>query len=621
MVVNKNLLCCVLLSLTGLGTGVVLNSLHMGLGFLLIPPLGFALKKHRWSLCLSLLPFVFFLLLPHRPTRLGIDLVFPCLMAAQMLVLTSRSGGVQAALIASGYLVCLSAGAENSVFFFIIAAFVFVSILFWMQHPKHSMVKAGLGIFVLMLCLGAPLFLLVPRLPAPQPSLEPETKPRKTGFAEEVVTTGVGGRISDSSRIMKVRCYSKKDMPYFPASKLYMRGIALDAYQNGCWTHTLGFKDVWDQDDQEEDGWTPCQTLVYQSKKMIYQDIELHPSNTAAIFALPDLVCVSLQAGLADFHGSARFLKFPETLMKYTAISQVLVKDLRELEWIQSSTHPLGYLKLPQKFDGIAQLAREVVGDETSLIRKCQRIERFLSNRCGYSIMGLPQSAKDPVEVFLFDHRFGCCADFASAMIVMLRTLKIPCRMASGFISSERGDLPNEFIMRNEHAHAWVEVFLGPHGWIRFDPSPTTNSAWTNTGASFFSQYGEKERAKLVGMMVKGAKTLWPAFLALSFLLSLCVLFRKRKRSSVQRPKCKADHFYKQFLKIAARAGVRRSQYATPRELARAAALVLPPEPVHTITELFCAARYGGLLMDREDLRRLDNALKDLSAPASPCPQ
>jgi len=624
MGVNKDHFCWALAVITGLGTGVVLNSFFLGLGFLIIPALGFVFKNQRWSIGLSLLPFVCFLLIPHRPTQLGIDLVFPCLMAAQMLVLSSRSGGAQAALIASGYLICLCAGARSSAFFLIITAFVFVSILFWIHNPKLSMGKAALGIFCLILGLGVPLFLLTPRIPLEQPLAKPETTLRRTAYAEEVVTAGVGGRVSDSSRIMKVRCYFEDDTPYLPKYKLYMRGIALDTYQNGCWTHSLGFKGASDLDDRELDGWTPCQPIEFQGNDMIYQDIELNPSNTASIFALPDLVSVSIIAGLIDSEGSAKFLEVPETGIQYTAISQILTQGFNDLEWILDSEHPLGYLQLPKKFESIARLAKDAVGDETSLIGKCIRIEAFLSSRCGYSIMGLPQSLKDPVEVFLFDHRYGCCADFASAMIVMLRTLKIPCRMASGFISSETGDVPHEFILRNEHAHAWVEVYFGPYGWVRFDPSPTTNATWTGSGSWFFSQYGAKERAKLIRMMTKGVKNLWPVVLSLSFILSLFILYRKRAPVSDRRPKCKADHFYKQFRKIVARAGVSRSPHTTPRELAQAAALILPAEPVHYITELFCAARYGNLQMGEEDFKGLKAALtqlKDQSAQASQCPQ
>ena len=39
-------------------------------------------------------------------------------------------------------------------------------------------------------------------------------------------------------------------------------------------------------------------------------------------------------------------------------------------------------------------------------------------------------------EIFLFEQKTGCCIDFASAMVVMLRTLRIPSRLACGFASA-----------------------------------------------------------------------------------------------------------------------------------------------------------------------------------------
>jgi hypothetical protein len=55
-------------------------------------------------------------------------------------------------------------------------------------------------------------------------------------------------------------------------------------------------------------------------------------------------------------------------------------------------------------------------------------------------------------------------------MAVMLRTLGIPSRVAVGFLpGQESGD---SFVVGNEQAHSWAEVWFHDVGWIPFEPTP-----------------------------------------------------------------------------------------------------------------------------------------------------
>jgi hypothetical protein len=71
--------------------------------------------------------------------------------------------------------------------------------------------------------------------------------------------------------------------------------------------------------------------------------------------------------------------------------------------------------------------------------------------------------------------RTGYCEQFAAAMAVMMRTLEIPSRVVWGFTPGEveqRSDGTNQIVVRDTNAHAWVEVWLDPFGWVTFDPTP-----------------------------------------------------------------------------------------------------------------------------------------------------
>jgi hypothetical protein len=62
---------------------------------------------------------------------------------------------------------------------------------------------------------------------------------------------------------------------------------------------------------------------------------------------------------------------------------------------------------------------------------------------------------------------------FATAMVVMLRTLDIPARFVTGYTTGQEID-SGEWVVRGYNSHAWVEVFFPDVGWVSFDPTPAS---------------------------------------------------------------------------------------------------------------------------------------------------
>ena len=74
-------------------------------------------------------------------------------------------------------------------------------------------------------------------------------------------------------------------------------------------------------------------------------------------------------------------------------------------------------------------------------------------------------------ECFVASKR-GYCVHYAATMAVVLRSLGVPARVVEGFLPGERVG-PTE-VIRNEGAHAWVEVYFPGFEWVTFDPSGGT---------------------------------------------------------------------------------------------------------------------------------------------------
>jgi len=99
-------------------------------------------------------------------------------------------------------------------------------------------------------------------------------------------------------------------------------------------------------------------------------------------------------------------------------------------------------------------------------------LERYLSTHFGYTLE-LPRSLpRDPLANFLFERKKGHCEYFASSMAVMLRSLRIPSRIVTGFRGGEFNDLTGQYVVRASDAHSWVEAYFPGSGWISFDPTP-----------------------------------------------------------------------------------------------------------------------------------------------------
>src|SRR5205823_9738177 len=70
-----------------------------------------------------------------------------------------------------------------------------------------------------------------------------------------------------------------------------------------------------------------------------------------------------------------------------------------------------------------------------------------------------------------FQSKEGYCDYFATAMAVMLRSVGIPSRVASGYVTGDWDASTQSYIATEHHAHSWTEVYFPGYGWITFEPS------------------------------------------------------------------------------------------------------------------------------------------------------
>ncbi len=133
------------------------------------------------------------------------------------------------------------------------------------------------------------------------------------------------------------------------------------------------------------------------------------------------------------------------------------------------------YLELPPSIsENTRRLAQQIIADAkaTTPYDKAKAVETWLRTNIAYNeAIPQPPADRDPVEWVLFDIKQGYCNYYASAMVLMLRTLGVPARMAAGFAQGTWDDAQQAYSVKERDAHTWVEVYFPGYGWIEFEPT------------------------------------------------------------------------------------------------------------------------------------------------------
>jgi transglutaminase-like putative cysteine protease len=130
------------------------------------------------------------------------------------------------------------------------------------------------------------------------------------------------------------------------------------------------------------------------------------------------------------------------------------------------------YLQLPEDFPmEITNLAHQITASYGTPYDKAAAITTYLRSHITYKkFIQDPPAGMDPLTWFLFDSRTGFCNYFASAEVVLLRSIGIPSRLAVGFAQGEYKS-PNQYTVHQSDAHAWPEVYFPGFGWVEFEPT------------------------------------------------------------------------------------------------------------------------------------------------------
>jgi transglutaminase-like putative cysteine protease len=365
---------------------------------------------------------------------------------------------------------------------------------------NRALSLAALSVALGAIAFGSILFFVFPRFSAgyfARTGLQPSLM---SGFTNDVELGQIGEIKKNRTVVMRVQTGSPVNYPM-----LRWRGIALTNFDGRRWTTTK----MTEQSHQpQSNGWITLATRAEIEGRPALQ-VEfitlLQPMATNTLFVPAQVMSLrgnfSGEAGTYDGAVRRSYLDVDSTgsifnpsrnfsQIRYEGISLLTVARPAQARYA-GTDYPRGfrdiYLQLPLKLDPrIPDLARKISAAADNPYDKSIAIESYLRSHYAYTLNLTGKPGADPLAYFLFETKAGHCEYFASAMAVMLRTLRIPSREVNGFLPGEYNDVAGDYIVRASDAHSWVEAYFPGNGWVTFDPTPPSNEQ----AAGFFSRLG-----------------------------------------------------------------------------------------------------------------------------------
>jgi transglutaminase-like putative cysteine protease len=418
------------------------------------------------------------------------------------------------------------------------------------------------------------------------------------------------GRLGDSP-VMYVRT----------AAPAYWRGLVFDTYQGGVWTTSAhGFRTM--QPFIPPRLLPPAPPNNLGTFVQVFRVLRPLPGVISAAYPIQ-----SLYAPVTSLREDAYGTFFTPDLLRpgqtYSVVSYLPNLTAKELQSdiglsLTDGVSPsyLTYGGLSQRARALAQTA--VAGHTTNEFDEVMALTNYLQSNFGYSQqLGHVPAGRDPVDWFLFDVKIGYCEQFATAETLMLRSLGIPARLATGYSTGSYDPVLDQSVVRERDAHAWVEVWFPNDGWVPVDPSPGFLAL---AATQFPSHWAAGGIARLIPHLEIGAPLAAIGSLGLlgvvppAVVIALLVVFawvwlRTRRWTRRGNAPPGESELLRLYERVQRKVGRRRAPPETPLEYFNGAGPGSVQAVLDDVTQAVNAGAYAGRWPDPDAVRELSKRL------------
>ncbi len=260
--------------------------------------------------------------------------------------------------------------------------------------------------------------------------------------------------------------------------RFYWRSRVYDEYRDRQWFVPPAQTEEFDPEDGE------INLVAFEGRELI--EVKFAPADAAIkLLYLPpqplwlnrssDVKLIrynEITVDVLEFEAN-RFIREGESYNVITSLAVPTALQLRGAGENYPGWVLLRNLQLPAD---ITQRTRDLAIDITEGLEtpydKAVAITRWLRENIEYNrVIEAPPPDVEPIDWFLFEHKIGFCNYYASAEVVMLRSLGIPARLAGGYARGDFNASQGNYEVYGEDSHSWPEVFFPGIGWVEFEPT------------------------------------------------------------------------------------------------------------------------------------------------------
>jgi transglutaminase-like putative cysteine protease len=506
---------------------------------------------------------------------------------------------------------------------------------FWVSSHLRRMdarvampVPAAATALVGALLLGVVAFVFIP-----QPSIEPNgpvlvSLPNYVGFKGELenpalpliqLTGDPSGATGSLDLHFRGRLGDQPVMYVRTGAPAYWRGLVFDTYNGGIWTasnHAYATLQPY----------IPPRLLPPAPRNnlgtfvQVFRIVRPLPGVISAAYPIQSLYA-PVSSLREDAYGTFRTPDLLRPGQTYSVVSYLpnlspeeLRQDLYVFNPPDEDPAYLDHSSLSVRAQALAmRVTRDHSSNEYDLV---MALTSYLQQNFEYTQqLGHVPRGRDPVDWFLFDAKKGYCEQFATAEVLMLRSLGVPARLATGYSTGDYNPVLDQSIVREHDAHAWVEVWFPNHGWVPVDPSPGFSAL---AATQFPSRWAASGIARLIPHLTIGAPiaalgslgllAAIPPAIVIAVLVTLLWAWARtrRRRKRARRVAPGESELLRLYERLQRRLGRRRAPPETPLEYLRSAVHV---SVLDEVTEAINEGAYAGRWPDPARVRELSKRL------------
>ncbi|QDV11722.1 Protein-glutamine gamma-glutamyltransferase [Rosistilla oblonga] len=362
-----------------------------------------------------------------------------------------------------------------------------------------------------------------------------------TGYSESVRFEQMGRLLQNPQKVMRLELRNKESgRAYTLREPAYLRGQVLDGYH---WdpVNDLGEWETVRRRDFVGNHRLPREYVEEEAERRekfdrVEATLRIEPSNTMAIFSIPpyfetepfDSIRHWPRHWLLKRSGNeARHQRMEYSFLTHAFSRGQQTQWLRYVDltserhysstigaWERQMLLQIDRKRLPNLIDAADRVADDLRANSKGITEIAAGLETYLGQNpeFTYSLDLSDQRPRnvDPMDYFISTKKSGHCQYYAGALTLMLRSQGIPARLVVGYKTDEFNSFGEYYIVRQLHAHAWVEAYIdrdqlpagvdlygqAPGGgvWMRLDPTPAL---------------GEEQGSGRMSHMMDFAQILW----------------------------------------------------------------------------------------------------------------